>query len=98
MQFLILAYDAKDSGAPQRRMAAREAHLASIAQYKASGNVHIGAALLDDSGNMTGSTLVVDFPSRAEADAWLADDPYSVQKVWQDVTVIACKIAPSFAK
>jgi uncharacterized protein YciI len=96
MQFLIVAYDAKDAGAMERRMAAREAHLASIAEYKAKGHMHIGAALLDDAGKMVGSTLIVEFPTRADCDNWLNADPYVTGKVWNDITVQECKIAPSF--
>ncbi|MBY0407384.1 MAG: YciI family protein [Rickettsiales bacterium] len=96
MQFLILAYDAKDSGAAQRRMDAREAHLALIAKYKASGNMKMGAAILDDAGAMKGSCIIAEFPSRAELEAWLAEEPYMLQNVWGDVQVQVCKIAPSF--
>lgn len=97
MQFLILAYDAKDSEAPKRRLEARQAHLDLIARYKASGNMKMGAAILDEAGNMAGSCIIADFPSRAELDAWLAEEPYIAQKVWGEVTVQGCKIAPSFA-
>lgn len=98
MQFLILAYDAKDPDALKRRMEAREGHLATVARYKEMGHMHMGAALLDDAGNMIGSTLVVEFPSRKELDGWLDEDPYVTQKVWEDITITPCKIAPSFAK
>jgi len=97
MQFLILAYDAKDDDALNRRMAAREAHLAHMAAAKANRWAHMGAAMLDDAGKMTGSAIIAEFPSRAEFDAWLASDPYVIQKVWGDIRVSACKIAPSFA-
>lgn len=97
MQFLILAHDATDSDTPARRMAAREAHLALIAEYKAAGNMIVGAALLNDAGQMAGSVIMADFPSRAELDAWLKREPYILQKVWGEVQVLPCKLAPSFA-
>ena len=59
MQFLILAHDATDADALKRRMEHREAHLACIARYKAAGHMHIGAALLDGAGTMTGSAISV---------------------------------------
>ncbi len=96
MQFLVLAYDAKDEGAPARRMAARQAHLDTIARYKASGNMRIGAAILDDGGKMCGSCIIAEFPSRVELNEWLSADPYVTQKVWGEVQVQECKIAPSF--
>lgn len=97
MQFLILAYDGSDAAAPSRRLAAREAHLAQVADYKAKGHVRMGAAMLDENGKMVGSSLIVDFPSRDAMQAWLDADPYVTGKVWQRIEVIPCQIAPSFA-
>lgn len=98
MQFLILAYDAIDDKAAERRMTHREAHLETIARYKSLGHMHIGAALLDEQEKMIGSVIVADFPSREALDQWLKNDPYTTGKVWSDVTVTPCRIAPSFAK
>lgn len=97
-QFLLTAYDATDPEAMNRRMAAREAHLANIADYKARGHMHMGAALLDEEGKMIGSAIIAEFPTRAEFDAWLMQDPYVTGKVWHEMQVVACKIAPSFVK
>lgn len=96
MQFMILGYDAKDEGAMDRRMAARDGHLKNVAEYKEKGHMHMGAALLDDEGQMIGSVMIVEFSTRKEFDQWLQSDPYVTQKVWQDVKVTECKIAPSF--
>lgn len=98
MQYLIVAYDAKDDGAMDRRMAAREAHLASVADYKAKGHIHMGAALLDGDGTMVGSTLIVEFESREACEEWLNSDPYVTGEVWDDIMIQPCKIAPSFQK
>lgn len=97
MQFLILAYDATDSEAHARRMEVREAHLACVAKYKASGNMKIGAAILDEAGKMIGSVLIGEFPDRAALDVWLSEDPYATHKVWGDIRVMGCKIAPAFS-
>lgn len=94
--FLLLAYDATDADALKRRMSAREAHLALVIENKAKGHARFGAALLDDAGTMIGSMMVLDYPSRAALDAWLAIEPYITQKVWDNITVQECKIAPSF--
>lgn len=96
MQFLVLAYDARDADAPKRRMSAREAHLALISEYKAAGHMKMGAALLDNDGNMIGSSIIAEFDNRADLDAWLEKEPYLLQQVWGDVTVTPCQIAPSF--
>lgn len=96
MQFLIVAHDATDPHAPARRMAAREAHLALIARYKAAGHMKMGAALLNDAGQMIGSTLIVEFEDREALEGWLKEEPYLTQNVWGKVEVTPCKIAPSF--
>jgi uncharacterized protein len=96
MQFLLIAYDATDVDALNRRMVAREAHLALVNINQAKGHAKYGAAILDDSGKMIGSMMVVEYPDRAALDAWLAAEPYMAQKVWDKITIQPCKIAPSF--
>lgn len=98
MHFLILANDATDDGALERRMAARDAHIKLISAYKAKGHMLIGAARLNDEGKMIGSVLIVDFPSREGVDKWLAEEPYVTNKVWDDITIEPCAIGPSFLK
>ncbi len=99
MQFLIIAYDHTDEGAFARRMKAREAHIAHIAVAKAKGHALMGAAILDDeTGKMTGSSLIVEFPTRDECERWLDTDPYLTEKVWEHVYVQPCQVAPSFVK
>ena len=36
---------------------------------------------------MKGSVLILDFPSRAELDAYLAAEPYVVEHVWEKIEV-----------
>lgn len=98
MHFLLTAYDATDSDALNRRMAAREAHLELVKINQAKGHAKFGAALLDDAGKMIGSMMVLDYPDRAALDAWLTVEPYITQKVWQKIDIKPCKIAPSFDK
>jgi len=87
MTFLVLGYDGADAEAPARRAAARPAHLSTAQRLKAAGHFLEGGALLDEGGKMVGSMLLMEFPSRAELDAWLAADAYSVGGVWREVTV-----------
>ncbi|HWG77905.1 MAG TPA: YciI family protein [Steroidobacteraceae bacterium] len=87
MQFLVVAYDGTDPESGQRRLRAREAHLAAAARLKAQGQLAIGGAILDDAGAMIGSALIFDFPDRETLDSYLATDPYVVQKVWQRIEV-----------
>lgn len=93
MQFLVTAYDGTDEEAPARRAAARPAHIDGAQTLKANGNVLIGGAILDDAGNMIGSSLVVEFVDRAALDDWLNSDPYVTEGVWQDITVLPFRTA-----
>ena len=96
MQFVIHARDYPD--ALERRMKVRQAHIDCIDKMKAAGNMLYGAALLDGAGNMCGSMIVCDFPSRAELDAYLKEEPYVTGRVWEKVDVTPCKVGPSFVK
>jgi len=62
MQFLITAYDGKDNEALARRMNVREQHLDGVKRLKAEGKHLYGAAILDDSGKMIGSIMIVEYP------------------------------------
>jgi len=92
-QFLIVARDGTDAGAHARRMAARAAHFDYIRPFVEAGRLSAGGAILDDHGAMVGSALIVDFPDRDAFDAWLANDPYVVQKVWQRIEVTPFRLA-----
>lgn len=98
MQFLVMGYDGDDEGALDRRMAVREAHLARADELTEAGNLLYAAAILDDAERMVGSAMVLDFPSRAELDAWLGSEPYATGDVWQRVEVRACRPGPRFQR
>jgi uncharacterized protein YciI len=93
MQFLVTAFDGTDAGAVERRLKVREAHLKTVEAQTKAGRILIGGAILDDQGKMIGSSLVVDFPSRAELDAWLRADPYTTGGVWKTVEVRPFRVA-----
>ena len=98
MQFSIVALDGTDEQALPRRLAAREAHLALSAKMANAGTLLHAVALLDDNGKMIGSNMIYEFPSRADLDAYLAQEPYVLGNIWQDITVRPCRVSPSFAK
>lgn len=89
MQFVITAYDAGDSEALSRRMAARPAHLAGMEKMKEIGSVVCAGGMKNEKGQPIGSVLVLDLPSREALDDYLAREPYVVNKVWQDIKVEA---------
>ncbi len=98
MEFIIIAKDGTDAQALERRMAAREGHIAHSNNAAKSGEQIMAAAMLDESEKMNGSVMVVNFDDRPALDAWLKVESYVTGNVWQDIQVIPCKLAPAFAK
>ena len=96
MQWLIIARDGTDAQAPERRMAARGAHLENAARLQARGHLLVGGALTNDDGRMIGSACIAQFASRAELDAWLRTDPYVTGNVWRDIQVMPYRVAPHY--
>lgn len=92
MQFLVIGFDGKDRKALERRLAARPAHLALGDKLVRSGNMWYGAALLDKSGKMNGSVLLMDFPNRKKLQSWLDKEPYVVKDVWKKIEIRPCSV------
>lgn len=83
MQFLVKAYDGE--GMLEKRMEVRPRHLEGM---KALGaHIICAGGLLDDAGKMKGSALVVDFPDRDALNAYLEQEPYVTEGVWQKIEV-----------
>lgn len=93
MQFLLIAYDGDDSGAPESRMKVREEHLQKIEIMKKSGEFLFGGAILDDGGKMIGSMIVYEFPDRKSLDERLKDEPYLTKDVWKKVEIKPFRLA-----
>ena len=93
MQYMIVAYDGTDPEALERRLAVREAHLKGAIALKESGNLIAGGAILNDAGQMIGSTTYVEFESREALDTWLVQDPYVTGDVWRDITITPIRLA-----
>jgi uncharacterized protein YciI len=93
MQFLLLAYDGTDPEAPQRRLKVREEHLFKISLLKKAGEYLFGGAILDESGKMTGSMIVYDFPDRQSLEERLKDEPYIAGGVWKEIKIKPFRIA-----
>ena len=84
MRFIVIAHDGTDPEAKERRAAARPAHLERTAPYVESGQVLLGGAILREAGDMIGSVVLADFPTRKELDEWIAGDPYVTGGVWRE--------------
>jgi uncharacterized protein len=96
MHFIITGRDGSDAGALERRMNAREEHMRGVAEMVKQKKLLYAAAMLDDSGTMIGSTMIVDFESREALDLYLTTEPYVTGKVWETINLTPCKIPPVF--
>lgn len=91
MYYLIYCQDYADSA--ERRKAARPEHLKRLGLLKQTHKIlAAGPMLAEDldlsmSHGVKGSALIVDFENLEAAKAWVADDPYVINKVYQNVTV-----------
>ena len=99
MQFLIIAYDGTDEKASERRLCVREKHLKGVEKNEEDGHHLYGAAILDEEGNMTGSIMIVDYPSKeALISEWLDSEPYVTENVWQKIEIKHCRVSDIFTK
>ncbi len=83
MLWMIYSED-RDDGLPIRR-ANREAHLAYVADFP----LLVAGPVLDDDGEMRGSVVVLDLPTRQDVDAFIAGDPYTTAGLTKDRRVWA---------
>ena len=72
-------------GALALRMANRETHLAYV--HSRMDMVKAAGPLLDDSGDMCGSHLILEAADRAAIEAFTAADPYAVAGLFQSVEI-----------
>jgi len=93
IQYLIHALDHTDTGALERRMAARPAHFEGAKKLKSNGNFIIGSAILDQEGKMIGSNMIVQFETEAAFQEYLKSEPYVSEGVWGDIKVYKTKVA-----
>lgn len=89
MLFVLLCTDAE--GTVEQRLATRPAHIARLEQLNAEGRVLTAGAMPKDRENpqagFYGSVMIVDFDSREQLDAWLAEEPFVKAGVYQHVEV-----------
>jgi uncharacterized protein YciI len=95
MQFIVLGYDDRDEEALGRRLAVREAHLKSFREKVEQGIFLFGSAILNEAGQMVGSMIVCDFPTREALEAeWLKVEPYVTGNVWKKIEVLRGQVPP----
>lgn len=76
------------ANALQTRLDNRTAHLAHI---EATGVVEMAGPLLDDTGAMCGSLIILSVESLADAQAWAAADPYALAGLFEKTSLIEWK-------
>jgi uncharacterized protein YciI len=91
MWFAVIAQD--HPGSLDKRLAARAAHLGRLSQLHAEGRLLLAgpfpAIESEDPGpaGFTGSLIVAEFSSQAEAQHWADADPYLAAGVYAGVQV-----------
>ena len=86
MLFTFILIDKPDSSALRSALRpTHKAYLAAVADLIAFA----GPFVHDDGSTMLGSLLVIDFPSRDAAHAWLADEPFTKAGLYGSVSVQA---------
>ncbi|MGQ8774262.1 YciI family protein [Serratia sp. NA_112.1] len=91
MLYLIYAQDVPNS--LENRLSVRPAHLARLQALRDEGRLVIAgpnpAIDSNDPGSagFSGSTVIAEFASLAEAQAWAEQDPYVAAGVYAEVTI-----------
>ncbi|KAI8820651.1 protein yciI [Fimicolochytrium jonesii] len=93
--YVVVAHDATDSGALQRRLDVRPAHFEKVAAAKAEGKIVLGGAILDSPNEekMVGSVLVVDMESKEAVEEFVRADVYVKNNVWKSWEIFPFKPA-----
>lgn len=91
MFYAIVGQDAPDS--LERRLAARPAHLGRLQTLQSAGRLLLAGPFpaIDSnepgSAGFSGSLIVAEFDTLADAQAWADADPYVAAGVYADVTI-----------
>ena len=93
MQYLVIAYD--NEGALEKRLEVRDAHVEGAKRLMKEGKI-INAGALFEEDQMVGSTLFVDFENDDEINAWLENEPYVQNGVWNmdEFQIVPVKLLP----
>jgi uncharacterized protein YciI len=87
--FAVYATDVANS--IEKRALVRPRHVARLEALHAKGQIILAGPCPTDHNTpptgFTGSILVLDFPDRATLDAWLAEEPYVLEGIYESVVV-----------
>lgn len=84
MAFFIETFD--KPGTAELRLRERDRHLAFLERHRAL-LLACGAKLHDDGSNAGGGVYVVDVDTRAEAERFIAEDPYALAGLFERVNI-----------
>ncbi len=87
MRFSVIAWDRPGPEGVALRDNLRPAHTESITARFHASEVILGAGFYDDSGVVRGSLVVLELPSRADVDAYLASEPFNTGGLWESIEV-----------
>jgi len=81
MQFVIIGKDGPEG--KTRRLLHRQAHLQRLKDLERKGRLILAGPLTDQ----TGSLIILEAPSFAEAETFAKEDPYTAHGVFQTIEV-----------
>lgn len=84
MAFFIETFD--KPGSAELRLSERDSHLAFLQQHRAL-LLACGAKLNDDGSNAGGGVYIVDVDTRADAEQFIAQDPYALAGLFARVNI-----------
>ena len=84
----LFLFNARDkANSTELRLANRQAHLEWASEY--SHRIAMAGPVLSDDGEaMIGSTFVIEFDTRADVEAWAAEDPYAKAGLFDRTEII----------
>jgi uncharacterized protein YciI len=83
--FVVYAIDKQNMA--DVRNACRPGHRARLRLEHALAKPHVGGPMLDAAGGMIGTMLVVAARSTADVEAYLAEDPYVLAGLYENVAI-----------
>jgi hypothetical protein len=99
MQYIVIAYDGTDEKALERRTAVRPDHLRQAERFHENGKWLYACGIQNDDGDLIGSMIVCDFPSKKELhEEWLDHEPYILGRVWERIAIHPARIPPFYLR
>lgn len=94
--FLILGLDGEET--QTKRTELMEPHCAGLRELQKEGRLHTVGPLKrsENSDELAGSVIIVDFENQQAVEEWFAIEPYNVGGVYQDIKILPFIDAQAF--